>query len=351
MSKEKWSEVHKEKQRLLENVSHETAARPFSIHHTEVGGDNTNALYLHCHPEAEFYYLEEGDVTFFVEEQSFELHAGDAMFIPPNLIHHASKADGMPCNYWALVFSLDWLSGYLGGEGNLYVNTLLDHRQEAIMAIQASEQDNTNQAACTERQVNKETDASDTERQANKETDASDTERQAIQEAGAVACGNDASYEILERLKHLRLYADRPIQEYELRLLGELMISAQEIYNVVSAKVRYNERTDAARLGVQKGIDYVMAHYDESVTLEALVECSGYSESHFCHRFKSATGYTPFAYLNRVRVIKAAELLVTTNEKITSIASKCGFDNISYFNRVFRKQMNMSPGQYRNQKG
>jgi AraC-like DNA-binding protein/mannose-6-phosphate isomerase-like protein (cupin superfamily) len=325
MSKEKWSEVHKEKQRLLENVSHETAARPFSIHHTEVGGDNTNALYLHCHPEAEFYYLEEGDVTFFVEEQSFELHAGDAMFIPPNLIHHASKADGMPCNYWALVFSLDWLSGYLGGEGNLYVNTLLDHRQEAIMAIQASEQDNTNQAACTE--------------------------RQAIQEADAVACGNDANYEILERLKHLRLYADRPIQEYELRLLGELMISVQEIFNVVSAKVRYNERTDAARLGVQKGIDYVMAHYDESVTLEALVECSGYSESHFCHRFKSATGYTPFAYLNRVRVIKAAELLVTTNEKITSIASKCGFDNISYFNRVFRKQMHMSPGQYRNQKG
>lgn len=298
MSKEKWSEVHKEKQRLLENVSHETAARPFSIHHTEVGGDNTNALYLHCHPEAEFYYLEEGNVTFFVEEQSFELHAGDAMFIPPNLIHHASKADGMPCNYWALVFSLDWLSGYLGGEGNLYVNTLLDHRQEAIMAIQAS-----------------------------------------------------TNSEILERLKHLRLYADRPIQEYELRLLGELMISVQEIFNVVSAKVRYNERTDAARLGVQKGIDYVMAHYDESVTLEALVECSGYSESHFCHRFKSATGYTPFAYLNRVRVIKAAELLVTTNEKITSIASKCGFDNISYFNRVFRKQMHMSPGQYRNQKG
>ena len=298
MSKEKWSEVHKEKKQLLENVSHETAARPFSIHHTEVGGENANALYLHCHPEAEFYYLEEGDVTFFVEEQTFELHAGDAMFIPPNLVHHASKADGMPCSYWALVFSLDWLSGYLGGEGNLYVNTLLDHRQEAIMAIRAG-----------------------------------------------------ANSEILERLKHIRYYADRPIQEYELRLLGELMISIQEIYNVVSAKVRYNERTDAARLGVQKGIDYVMAHYDESVTLDALVECSGYSESHFCHRFKSATGYTPFAYLNRVRVIKAAELLVTTNEKITSIASKCGFDNISYFNRVFRKQMHMSPGQYRNQKG
>lgn len=281
---------------LLENVNHETAARPFSIHHTYVDEENGNALYLHCHPEAEFFYLEEGEVCFFIEEQCFELQAGDAVFIPPNLVHHADKADGMPCRYSALVFSLDWLSGYLGGEGNLYVNLLMDHRFEAIRIFQWE---------------------------------------------------NDANAEILRRLSRFREYARLPIQEYELRLLGELMISVQEIFNAVSKEMRYNEKTDAARLGVQRGIDYVMSHYGEEITLDALVESSGYSESHFCHRFKEVTGYTPFAYLNRVRVIKAAELLFTTRDKITQIAGSCGFDNISYFNRVFRKQMGMSPGEYR----
>ncbi len=284
---------------IIEKIDHVTQARPFSIHHTYVDGENTNALYLHCHPEAEFFYLEEGEIQFFVEKQVFTLGPGDAMFIPPNLTHNASKVPGMACRYSAVVFSLEWLSEYVGGEGNLYVNTLRNHAPEAIMPFRAKD---------------------------------------------------PAHAEILERLSRFHAYAGLPIHAYELRLLGELMINVQEIYNAVSGKLRYNEKTDESRLGVQKGIDYVMGHFDENVTLEALVESSGYSESHFCHRFKAVTGYTPFAYLNRVRVIKAAELLVTTNDKITDIAGRCGFDNISYFNRVFRKQMNMTPGQYRNLK-
>ena len=281
---------------ILEKVNHETAARPFSIHRTYVGGENGNALYLHCHPEAEFFYLEEGEVCFYVEEDCFMLQAGDAMFIPPNLAHNANKAEGIACRYSALVFSLEWLSGYLGGEGNLYVNTLLDHRKACIRMFR----------------------------------------------------GGEASHaEILRRLSGFQAYADQPIQYYEMRLLGELMINLQEIFNAISSEMRYNDKEDAARLGVQKGIDYVMSHYDQNVTLEALVESSGYSESHFCHRFKDITGYTPFAYLNRVRVIKAAELLVTTGDKITEIAGRCGYDNVSYFNRTFRRQMGMSPKEYR----
>lgn len=287
------------KREIIENIDHVTEARPFSIHHTYVDGDNTNALYLHCHSEAEFFYLEEGQITFYIENQAFDLKAGDAMFIPPNLAHNAEKEKGMACKYSAVVFSLDWLSGYSGSDGNIYTNTLADRAHDFIRSIQKSDKSNA---------------------------------------------------ELLERLARFHDYMDLPIQTYEMRLLGELMINIQEIYNAVSKEKNYRHKSDSTRVAIQRGIDYMMCHFDEEIKLEALVESSGYSESHFCHRFKAITGHTPVTYLNRVRVIKAAELLVTTNEKITSIASKCGFDNISYFNRVFRKQMNMSPGQYRNKK-
>ncbi|MBP5281493.1 MAG: helix-turn-helix transcriptional regulator [Lachnospiraceae bacterium] len=280
----------------LEKVNHETAARPFSIHHTFVGPENTNALYLHCHPEAEFFCLAEGQLSFYVEDRIYELHGGDAIFIPPNLTHNAFKAPGESCDYDALVFSLEWLSGYLGGEGNLYVNTIQKNRMDSVIVYRGTRKEDG---------------------------------------------------EALRRLSHYKEYAALPIHRYEMRLLGEIMISLQEIYDAVSEHLSYNEKTDASKEGVRRGIDYLMLHYDENISLSELVDSSGYSESHFCHRFKAITGFAPFAYLNRIRVIKAAERLIISDDKITKIAADCGFDNISYFNRVFRKQMEVSPGEYR----
>lgn len=281
---------------ILEQISHETEARPFSIHHTFVGEENTNALYLHCHPEAEFFYLEEGAVTFCVENLIYELHAGDGMFIPPKLAHNANKELGMACRYSAVVFSVDWLAGYLGGTGNLYTNALLINRYDSV---------------CSFRKERKE----------------------------------DAL--MLQRLDNFRAYMGMPIQSYEMKLLGELMISLQELYNSVLVKLPYEAKADAGKEGVQRAVEYINQSYGDNLSLARLAKCAGYSESYFCHRFKAVTGYTPFSYLNRVRIIKAAERLVLTDDKITGIALKCGFENISYFNRVFRKQMEMAPSEYR----
>ena len=76
---------------LLENVKHFTKVRPFSIHKTEIGADSTNALYVHYHPEMEFIYLDEGSMTFYVEGKQYNMKEGDALFIPPALVHNAVK--------------------------------------------------------------------------------------------------------------------------------------------------------------------------------------------------------------------------------------------------------------------
>ena len=280
----------------LEKINHETEARPFSIHHTYVGGDNTNALYLHCHPEAEFFFLEKGTVSFCVENEVYELFSGDAVFIPPFLTHNADKAPGDPCRYSALVFSLGWLSGYAGGERNLYVSTLSENRTESVMILRH---------------------------------------------------GAPEHKEILDRLSHFTGYSEQPIEKYEMRLIGEILINVQEIYNTVCERINRQIKTDASKEGIQKGVDYLLKNFDRHVTLSELSELSGYSESHFCHRFRALTGYAPFTFLNRIRVIKASERLIVSEDKITKIAADCGFDNISYFNRVFREQMGMPPRDYR----
>ena len=71
------------------------------------------------------------------------------------------------------------------------------------------------------------------------------------------------------------------------------------------------------------------------------------SESYMCHMFKKASGKTIIGYINDLRIEKASLLLENTSESISCIAMEVGFDDVNYFDRVFKKQTGLSPKNYR----
>ena len=73
----------------------------------------------------------------------------------------------------------------------------------------------------------------------------------------------------------------------------------------------------------------------------------GISVYYLCHLFKKTTGMTLTAYRTSLRLIRAKQLLATTEEKIADIAAKCGFNNVSYFTELFTAREAMTPGKYR----
>lgn len=93
---------------------------------------------------------------------------------------------------------------------------------------------------------------------------------------------------------------------------------------------------------------YILSHYAEKLTTAELAKKWYMSEWYFCKFFKSTTGQSPMNYINRTRIEKAAMLLKNTDESITNIAIKVGFNDVNYFSRMFKRFMNMSPTQYRN---
>ena len=133
----------------------------------------------------------------------------------------------------------------------------------------------------------------------------------------------------------------------ELSILGMLLICWQELYNNCFSRVFAELKNDGLGAALQRSMDYIGAHYSEPLSLSALAKSAGLSESYFCHSFRAHTGLTPFAWLNRVRVIKSCEYLTRTDKKITEIASLCGYNNISYFNRIFYKIVGLTPSAYR----
>lgn len=94
-------------------------------------------------------------------------------------------------------------------------------------------------------------------------------------------------------------------------------------------------------------LSYIDTHFTEGITLEQLAKETSMSRTYLCKCFKEITGQTLFTYLEQVRVQYACYLLQTSDLPIAVVAVEAGFDNVSYFNRVFKRCCGCTPGQYR----
>ena len=86
--------------------------------------------------------------------------------------------------------------------------------------------------------------------------------------------------------------------------------------------------------------------YTENLTLADLADEAGMSSKYFCHFFQQLTRRTPIDYLNDYRVEQACMLLQSGTCTVTDAAFGCGFNDLSYFIRIFRKYRGTSPGKY-----
>jgi len=121
----------------------------------------------------------------------------------------------------------------------------------------------------------------------------------------------------------------------------ELLIYFYRIYNRDGTVKQANLTIDEIEF-------YIKNNYSESFTLNGLADKCGFNPSYFSRAFKSKTGMAVFEYINRIRIDKACMLLKRTDLSIIEIAYSTGYNNISFFNRYFRKIMNTSPHQYKN---
>lgn len=83
------------------------------------------------------------------------------------------------------------------------------------------------------------------------------------------------------------------------------------------------------------------------IGLQRFIELSGRSQEHLTREMKKIYGVTPSDYINELRLLEAAKLLTQTDQNITDIIFDCGYNNISYFNRLFKLKYNITPSEYR----
>ncbi len=280
-------------QTLYEQIRHSTATAPYSIHFTDGAAHVEPALYLHWHNEMEFLWLMQGELFFHVEDMTFELHAGEAVFIPPGLIHYANNMGDTPPQFYAFVLSGTFLippvetSAY-----HTYISPILHNNLPLAMKLSPN---------------------------------------------------ISWQKEILSYL--YGIFQEKNIDELYVRGISLL------IWNIMYQNVllKYdNLHSNHPRMEkLSASMEYIHENYSQNISLETLADLAHLSNGQFCRSFKEFTGMTPFYYLIRHRILQSCNDLKNTDKKITEIAISNGFNNISYYNRAFLKVMGMTPKEYR----
>ena len=96
--------------------------------------------------------------------------------------------------------------------------------------------------------------------------------------------------------------------------------------------------------------DLIKKNYMKNITLEELADAAGFSPKYFCRVFREMTNRAPVEYLNWFRINRSCAMIRETDEKLQDIAVKCGFNDFSYFIKLFHRYKNMTPLKYRNYK-
>lgn len=278
---------------LYEKIPHSTSNVPYSVHFTECVQGMEPALYLHWHNEMELLLLIQGNLEFHIEDHIFELHAGEAIFIPPGLIHYATTRGDILPKFYAFVLSGEFLISPLdSSKYHTYISPVLHNNISYSMKF------------------------------------------------------SEDKFEHQKIISYLQdIFSSQNTGELYVR--GIALLIWDYIYKEKLQPTLIENSSYERANKLSSAMEYIHNNYMQNISLEMLANTAHLSNGEFCRAFKHYTGMTPFYYLIRYRILQSCKKLEKTDFKITEIALSCGFNNISYYNRAFYKLMGMTPKQYR----
>ena len=130
-------------------------------------------------------------------------------------------------------------------------------------------------------------------------------------------------------------------------------VKIQELFFDVLASLNeeyFNLSNFNGNYTIKKSIDYIHNNFSQpDLNLADIAAYSKISDTHFRRIFKNIYGVTPVKYINNLRINKAKALLTDTNTSLEEISLKCGYNEYSYFSRVFAKITGKTPSEYRSE--
>lgn len=263
---------------------------PIEFHHV----DNAHPQYImayHWHVEYEIIRILSGKFVINLDEREYNAKEGDIIFINSGTLHGGMPID---CIYECIVFDMNMLSKK-DNISSVYIKEIINHN--------------------------------------------------ILLEEYYSSISSDIStviWQLFEAMKN-------KTPGYQMVTLGccyqfiGLVLNEMK-YITASLQTPYAQK----RIVILKQVlEVIETSFHTPLTLDQLSKTAGMSPKYFCRFFQDMTHKSPFDYLNYYRIERACHQLLHTSETITDIAFNCGFNDLSYFIKIFKKYKEITPAKYR----
>lgn len=278
---------------LKENRPHGTSAYPYTqyyMHHPR----KAFHIPVHWHDEVEIIYIKKGTITIYIGEDAFPAVAGDLFFVNTGELHFM-ESDDMGVEYYTLLFPLSFLSFQI--EDALEQDVFMPLRQKKLLLpVQLKK--------------------------------------------------FEAEKKITNIIREIINVNDEKEVGYQLRTRILLL----EVMEAILKENGFMQASFANATGMQRDLlAYIQMHFTEKITLAMLAGEFHLSEKYISWYFKQHFSISFMQYVSHLRMMKAKDLLLTTDQPITEVALSCGYPSVNLFIRSFKEIHGVTPLQYRKQ--
>ena len=250
----------------------------------------------HWHEEAEFTRIEKGSCTYQIHLETYEVEEGDLIFIPPAVLHAIANEKEECMQSETYVFHMDFLGAKAADICAIrYLNPLMNQKLIPPFVIKK---------------------------------------------------GHPLYEKAAELFENINAEYDKKTPGYEIVIKSYLL-------QLVAALIPYctrNTEADAILTEhakkLKEVLSYIDAHYMEELTISELAGICFFSEYYFMRFFKKYMGMSCVQYIKNVRLERAADQFENGETNTLEAALSCGFSNLSYFHREFKKKYGMTPKRF-----
>ena len=273
-----------------ESVQRGTMDFPLEFYHVTPNHPQYH-MRIHWHVEFEFIRVLEGNLLLTIDEQDYNISKNSSVFIPSGSLHSAIPENS--CVYDCIVMD---------------PNMLLNKSDTCCKFIQ-----------------------------------------QIINHELEIQSVYDESYDNIHRIiwSLFDALSFKP-SGYQLLVQGSLyqffgMVISEDYRSQVSLRTK----RDLKRITQLKtALEFIENSYTSDISLTEMSESVQMTPKYFCRFFREMTHRSPVDYLNYYRIERACYLLLTTNQSITEVAYNTGFNDLSYFIKIFKRYKGVTPKQY-----